>query len=209
MRAQNVCTCLLVPWLWGWATFTLLPTSTHHRHQIWLDISVLSHPLLCSWPLSNTSTAWRFAKAVHLHLSYEELIPWEAVKHLSRVLWPLQPVQSNPPMTMTESDEPTPSSLCHKDFQSCSQTQDLHDEIPSSYGAQGRILWRLCSCLLYLSIGEVFKWLMHAFKLVGWKSIGINTQYLSPKWFCGSILIGDREGLKANINSCLALLFMV
>ena len=60
---------------------------------------------------------------------------------------------------------------------------------------------RLCSCLLYLSIGEVFKWLMHAFKLVGWKSIGINTQYLSPKWFCGSILIGDRKGLKANINS--------
>ena len=142
MRAQNVCTCLLVPWLWGWATFTLLPTSTHHRHQTWLDVSVLSHPLMCSWPLSNTSNAWRFAKAVHLHFSYEELIPCEAVKHLSRVLWPLQPVQSNPLMTMTESDEPTPSSLCHKDFQSCSQTQDLHDEIPSSYGAQGRILWR-------------------------------------------------------------------
>ena len=105
MRAQNVCTCLLVPWLWGWATFTLLPTSTHHRHQTWLDVSVLSHPLMCSWPLSNTSNAWRFAKAVHLHFSYEELIPWEAVKHVSRVLWPLQPVQSNPLMTMAESDE--------------------------------------------------------------------------------------------------------
>ena len=166
MRAQNVCTCLLVPWLWGWATFTLLPTSTHHRQQTWLDFSVLSHPLLCSWPPSNTSTAWRFAKAVHLHLSYEELIPWEAVKHLSRVLWPLQPVQSNPLMTMTESDEPTPSSLCHKDFQSCSQTQDLHDEIPSSYGAQGRILWRrifstgtslfACALAFFICLSERF-----------------------------------------------------
>ena len=87
-----------------------------------------------------SSTARRFAIAVHLHLSYEEPIRWEAVKHLSRVLWPLQPVQSNfhPLMTMTESNEPTTSSLCHKDFKSCSQAQDLHDELASSYGSQGR-----------------------------------------------------------------------
>ena len=51
-----------------------------------------------------------------------------------------QPVQSNfhPLMTMTESNEPTTSSLCHKDFKSCSQAQDLHDEPASSYGSQGR-----------------------------------------------------------------------
>ena len=41
-------------------------------------------------------------------------------------------------MTMTESDEPTTSSLSHKDFKSCSQAQDLHDELPNSYGGQGR-----------------------------------------------------------------------
>ena len=41
-------------------------------------------------------------------------------------------------MTTTESDEPTASSLCHKDFKSCSQAQDLHDELASSYGGQGR-----------------------------------------------------------------------
>ena len=41
-------------------------------------------------------------------------------------------------MTTTESDEPTASSLCHKDFKSCSQAQDLHDELASSYGSQGR-----------------------------------------------------------------------
>ena len=41
-------------------------------------------------------------------------------------------------MTMTESDEPTTSSLCHKDFKSCSQAQDLHDELACSYGGQGR-----------------------------------------------------------------------
>ena len=54
--------------------------------------------------------------------------------------WPLQPVQSNfyTLMTLTESDEPTPSSLCHKDFQSLSRAQDLHDDLASSYGAQGR-----------------------------------------------------------------------
>ena len=87
-----------------------------------------------------SSTAKRFAKAVYLHFSYEDPIRWEAVKHLSRVLWPLQPVQSNfhPLMTMTESNEPTTSSLCHKDFKSCSQAQDLHDELASSYGGQGR-----------------------------------------------------------------------
>ena len=58
--------------------------------------------------------------------------------YLSRVLWPLQPVQSNFHllMTMTESDEPTTSSLCHKDFKSCSQAQD--DELASSYVSQGR-----------------------------------------------------------------------
>ena len=64
----------------------------------------------------------------------------EFEKYLSRVLWPLQPVQSNfhPLMTMAESNEPTTSSLCHKDFKSCSQAQDLHDELTSSYGSQGR-----------------------------------------------------------------------
>ena len=50
---------------------------------------------------------------------------------------------------------------------------------------------------------------MYAFKLVGWESVSINTQYLSVNWFCGSILIGDHKGLKANIDRCLALLFMV
>ena len=50
---------------------------------------------------------------------------------------------------------------------------------------------RLCSCLLYLSIREVFKLLMYVFTLVGWESISINTHYLSLKWFCGSVLIGE------------------
>ena len=96
--------------------------------------------LSVSRPILNFSVKYCLTEAVHLHLSYEEPTPWEAVKHLSRVLWPLQPVQSNfhPLMTMTESDEPTTSSLCHKDFKSCSQAQDLHDELASSYGSQGR-----------------------------------------------------------------------
>ena len=66
--------------------------------------------------------------------------PSQPLMYFSRVLWPLQPVQSNfhPLMTMAESNEPTTSSLCHKDFKSCSQAQDLHDELPSSYGGQGR-----------------------------------------------------------------------
>ena len=61
---------------------------------------------LARYQISMSSTARRFAKTVHLHLSYEEPIPWKAVKHLSRVLWPLQPVQTNfyPLMTLTESD---------------------------------------------------------------------------------------------------------
>ena len=61
---------------------------------------------LARYEISMSSTARRFAKTVHLHLSYEEPIPWKAVKHLLRVLWPLQPVQTNfyPLMTLTESD---------------------------------------------------------------------------------------------------------
>ena len=60
--------------------------------------------------------------------------------YLSRVLWPLQPVKSNfhPLVTMTESDEPTTSSLCNTDFKSCSQAQDLHDELACSHGGQSR-----------------------------------------------------------------------
>ena len=38
MRAQNVCTCLLASWLWGLATLLLLPTSTHHRYQLFVYI---------------------------------------------------------------------------------------------------------------------------------------------------------------------------
>ena len=41
-------------------------------------------------------------------------------------------------MTMTESDEPTTSSICHRDFQSCLRAQDLHDELENSFGGQGR-----------------------------------------------------------------------
>ena len=62
---------------------------------------------------------------------------------------------------------------------------------------------RLCSCYLYLSIEEVFKWLMNAFKLVGWESVSINTRYLSPKWFCGSILIGDHKGWRPTSTAVL------
>ena len=47
-------------------------------------------------------------------------------------------ISVHPLMTMTESDKPTTSSLSHKDFKSCSQAQDLHDELANLHGDQGR-----------------------------------------------------------------------
>ena len=57
------------------------------------------------------------------------------------------------------------------------------------------ITLQLCSRLLYLSIKEVFKWLMHLFKLVDGETISmIYTQDLSLRLFRGGILIGDEKG---------------
>ena len=53
-------------------------------------------------------------------------------------------------------------------------------------GHSGPLTLCLRSCLLYLSIREVFKWLMCVFKCVGWESIRISTQD-----FIGIFLIGD------------------
>ena len=66
-------------------------------------------------------------------------------------------------------------------------------------GHSGPLTLCLCSCLLYLSIREVFKWLMCVFKCVGWESIRISTQD-----FKGIFLIGDERGLtsKAVLQFC-------
>ena len=58
-------------------------------------------------------------KTANLHLSYEASILSEAVRHMSKILRPLQPVQSNfhPQMIMTESDEPSLSFLFLRDSQ--------------------------------------------------------------------------------------------
>ena len=53
-------------------------------------------------------------------------------------------------------------------------------------GHSGPLTLCLRSCLLYLSIREVFKWLMCVFKCVGWESIRISIQD-----FIGIFLIGD------------------
>ena len=45
----------------------LLPTRTHHWYQTRLNVSVLSHSLLCSSPLSNMSSSPSFAFEASFH----------------------------------------------------------------------------------------------------------------------------------------------